>query len=128
MTEDRALFRDFTYTQFRDDSDFRDMNGLIAIHNPPKNLVHSWRYRVRTEDKPDEIAYDIWIYVYDMSVYPTFIADSGVPRFIYEAEVHIQRDSDEGPSVNLKYAVKSPMEARETAFAVWQALDCPTHT
>ena len=123
--ENRDLYCDFTFSQFRDSETFRDMQGLVGVLNPAENMVHAWRMRVRFAD---ELAYDIWIHVYDLAFYPSFDTTKGLPRFIYEADVFIQRDSKDGPSVNLKYAVKSPKEATETAHAVWYALDCPTHT
>lgn len=123
--EDRALFSDFTFSQFRDSPAFVDMKGLVGVLKPADNLVYAWRRRVRVGE---EIGYDLWIHVYDFARFPNFQEGKGIPRFIYEADVFIQRDSEQGPSVNLKYAVKSPKEATETAHAVWQALDCPTHT
>lgn len=128
MSEDRALYRDFTYTQFRD-SEFKDTKGLVNVLPAElrDNLVSAWRLRVREPETPDELSYDIWVYAYDLAHYPTFKPTMGIPRFIYEAEVFIQRDSEQGPSVNLKYAVKSPSEAIDTARAVWTSLGCPTH-
>lgn len=123
---DRALLCDFTYGLFRD-SNFRDMNGLVGKtpNDVPDNLVHSWRLHVRNDLYTNE--YTIWVYAYDLAHYPNFQPNKGIPRFIYEAEVFIQRDSDEGPSVNLKYAVKSPLMAKETARTIWTSLGCPTH-
>lgn len=128
MSEDRALFSDFTYGLFRD-SEFKDTKGLVNILPAAlrDNLVNAWRLHVRDPETPDELAYAIWVYAYDLAHYPTFKPDMGLPRFLYEAEVFIQRDSDEGPSVNLKYAVKSPKEAIDTARTIWISLGCPTH-
>lgn len=123
--DNRDLFCDFTFSLFRDDPEFRDMQGLVGVTNPAPNMVHAWRLRKRFAD---ELAYDVWVHVYDLAYFATFQAHQGIPRFVYEADVHIQRDSADGPSVNLKYAVKSPTEAKQTAHAVWYALDCPTHT
>ncbi len=125
---DRALYSDFTYGLFRD-SAFRDTAGLVGLlpAEVPDNLVSAFKLVVRDEEDEKRVAYNIWVHVYDLAHYPNFQAGKGIPRFIYEADVYIQRDSDEGPSVNLKYAVKSPLMAIDTARTIWISLGCPTH-